>query len=253
MQKTLVAAALAAVLGVGGSAYAGDLASGGMRGAPDLGPVAIWTGAYLGGNFGGAWGDNNTTDLDGYWDKTYGSAALKTTQQISGVLGGGQAGYNLQAGNMVYGLEIDFGYMGLSGSKVLTTNTPQVPETALAKQAGAFYGDVTGRMGFTYGLGLFYAKGGFAFFDGAAKASNSVATTSSESDTFTGWTLGGGLEYLVSPGWSVKAEYQYFDFGTQHSSVDYLGTTFRFDHELTAQTVKAGLNLHMYSSYQPLN
>ena len=98
MQKTLVAAALAAVLGVGGSAYAGDLASGGMRGAPNLGPVAIWTGAYLGGNFGGAWGDNNTTDLDGYWHKTYGSAALKTTQQISGVLGGGQAGYNLQAG-----------------------------------------------------------------------------------------------------------------------------------------------------------
>ncbi len=85
------------------------------------------------------------------------------------------------------------------------------------------------------------------------KHPNSVATTSSESDTFTGWTLGGGLEYLVSPGWSVKAEYQYFDFGTQHSSVDYLGTTFRFDHELTAQTVKAGLNLHMYSSYQPLN
>jgi outer membrane immunogenic protein len=250
MQKTLVAAALAAILGVGGSAYAGDLASGGLRGAPTLGPVAIWTGGYLGGNLGGAWGDNNTTDLNGYWHGTFGSAALKTSQQIGGVFGGGQAGYNVQAGNIVYGLEIDFGYMGLSGSKVLTTNTP--PETAEAKQGGAFFGDVTGRLGFTYGLGLFYAKGGFAFFDGTAKVSDVLATASSQSDSFTGWTLGGGLEYLVSPGWSVKAEYQYFDFGTQHSTLDNGVSIFRFDHELSAQTVKAGLNLHMYSSYQPL-
>ena len=29
----------------------------------------------------------------------------------------------------------------------------------------------------------------------------------------TGYVVGGGLEYAMSPAWSVKAEYQYIDLG----------------------------------------
>ena len=32
-------------------------------------------------------------------------------------------------------------------------------------------------------------------------------------DTLVGWTAGAGAEYALSPSWSVKAEYQHFDFG----------------------------------------
>ena len=28
-----------------------------------------------------------------------------------------------------------------------------------------------------------------------------------------GWTAGAGAEYALSPSWSLKAEYQHFDFG----------------------------------------
>ena len=28
-----------------------------------------------------------------------------------------------------------------------------------------------------------------------------------------GWTVGGGLEYMFGPGWSVFGEYNYMDFG----------------------------------------
>jgi outer membrane immunogenic protein len=30
-----------------------------------------------------------------------------------------------------------------------------------------------------------------------------------------GWTAGGGVEFAISPNWSVKAEYLYFDFQNQ--------------------------------------
>ena len=31
--------------------------------------------------------------------------------------------------------------------------------------------------------------------------------------TLTGWTVGGGVEWLLNPNWSVKVEYLYYDFG----------------------------------------
>ena len=33
------------------------------------------------------------------------------------------------------------------------------------------------------------------------------------SDTMVGLTAGAGVEYALSPSWSLKAEYQHFDFG----------------------------------------
>jgi len=56
MQKTLVTAGLAAVLGMGGAAYAADLNAGGsLKDGPVYVPETIWTGFYLGvGGGGGA-------------------------------------------------------------------------------------------------------------------------------------------------------------------------------------------------------
>jgi outer membrane immunogenic protein len=33
------------------------------------------------------------------------------------------------------------------------------------------------------------------------------------SDLLLGWTIGAGAEYALSQSWSIKAEYQHFDFG----------------------------------------
>ncbi len=39
-------------------------------------------------------------------------------------------------------------------------------------------------------------------------------TAVSEGDTRAGWTIGGGLEWMFAPNWSLKGEYLYYDLGT---------------------------------------
>jgi outer membrane immunogenic protein len=56
-----------------------------------------------------------------------------------------------------------------------------------------------------------------------------------------GWTVGGGLEYMFARNWSVKGEYQYYNFGNTTFTTgpaDITGTRFRNDEH----TVKLGIN-----------
>ena len=115
------------------------------------------------------------------------------------------------------------------------------------------YGDITGRLGVTFDGLLIYAKGGFAFFDGEAKqATTKPGYAPTGTDTFTGWTLGGGAEYFLTRSISLKAEYLHFDFGTQRA---YQTTTvadpptpvgYQFNnwHDVSFDSVKAGIAYH---------
>jgi outer membrane immunogenic protein len=106
-------------------------------------------------------------------------------------------------------------------------------------------GSVTGRIGYTWGPALLYAKGGYAWRDGnniavtAAGVPQPFGTTGNRKD---GYTVGAGLEYMFAPNWSAKAEYQYYNFDsttfTAGSPVDIAGRSFRNDEH----TVKVGVN-----------
>src|SRR6266478_5311059 len=62
------------------------------------GPLFTWTGFYVGGNLGGGW-------FNGSIDSDFGST-WKTSN--GAFLGGGQLGFNYQAGAFVVGVEGDF-------------------------------------------------------------------------------------------------------------------------------------------------
>ncbi len=47
---------------------------------------------------------------------------------------------------------------------------------------------------------------------------NPILTGRQESTTRSGWTAGGGIEYALGYGWSVKSEFLYADFGTYNTS-----------------------------------
>ena len=105
-------------------------------------------------------------------------------------------------------------------------------------------GSVTGRLGYTWGPALLYAKGGYAWRDGNnigvsfAGVPQPFATSGNSKD---GYTVGAGLEYLFAPNWSAKAEYQYYNFGNTTftaAPADVVGTRFRNDEH----SVKVGVN-----------
>jgi outer membrane immunogenic protein len=74
---------------------------------------------------------------------------------------------------------------------------------------------VRGRAGYAAGPWLFYATGGLAVanisfadtiaFPGIGDSTNAI----SGSTTAIGWTVGGGIEWMFAPNWTVKAEYLY--------------------------------------------
>ena len=59
---------------------------------------------------------------------------------------------------------------------------------------------------------LFYAKGGYAWANNKLSVT-APGVTASDSHIHSGYTIGGGLEYMFAPNWSAKAEYQYYNFG----------------------------------------
>src|SRR5271165_2275222 len=88
-------------------------------------PPFTWTGFYVGVNAGGVWNSSGngtstlyaagfpfaTGTLGNFWP--YGGVG----NSKSGFIGGGQAGYNYQTGAFVLGVETDFDWTSLSGSK----------------------------------------------------------------------------------------------------------------------------------------
>ena len=70
--------------------------------------------------------------------------------------------------------------------------------------------------------------------------------------------LGGGLEYALTRDWSAKAEYQYIALGTTeghyglNDKAQGNGAIGYVTAERDLHTVRAGLNYHLVTGYEPL-
>jgi outer membrane immunogenic protein len=163
----------------------------------------------------------------------------------SGAVGGFEAGYNWQGGsNWLLGLETDFSFSGMRGqaggpASTLVSSLTTITQSTTAQQRTDWYGTVQGRAGYlaTPKL-LLFATGGFAYgrvADSASYLINSATPSTvftnaggfgytcnngvpcfagSSSAIRTGWTAGGGVEWLFDQHWSAKIEYQFVDLGT---------------------------------------
>jgi outer membrane immunogenic protein len=255
MQKTLLAAALAAALGMAGSASAADLNSaGGMKDGGYV-PVNSWTGFYLGGNVG--YGENgSSTDITSLID----GEAFATSAGFSskGAFGGVQAGYNMQRDRFVYGVETDMHFAGLNSSKDVLTDVDGL--TRHLEQNVNWFGTVRGRLGYAFGSTLVFATGGLAYAGVDSKVVSSILSAIpvahyGRNSVETGYTVGGGVEYQINPSWSAKAEYQYIDLGGAQLHGTYLGGAIDSNKiNNNFDTVQIGFNYHLYSAsdYMPM-
>jgi outer membrane immunogenic protein len=191
-----------------------------------------WSGFYVGANAGFTFGNSNVTVSPAGCIAT-GSCAnaannplrtFSSTLNGSGFAGGAQAGYNWRMSPLfLLGAEADIDYDGLRGHYNANSTLPAPLMGSAARsvsQSQDFLGTVRGRAGFLVNEGwLVYATGGLAY--GQAKSAT-TASFSSIGDSYagstsgfrTGWTAGAGLEWMLGPFWSVKAEYLYVDMGS---------------------------------------
>lgn len=187
--------------------------------APVMAPVVYnWTGFYLGAHAGYSWAHTRITDRLGYNTIPGDTWSFKS----DGFVGGGQLGYNWQTGGFVFGLEADFGYLGLRGNAPAPAGVLFFNSDTRGVNDPDFYATVRGRLGFAFDTWLIYATGGWigvnkpvSVIDNCFVAPCGAATITAESKFRSGWTVGGGIEWAVSGPWSVKAEYLYFDLGNE--------------------------------------
>src|ERR1044072_3973063 len=111
--KKLFLATTAFVVLAAASAGAADMTARPYA-APPPAPVYTWTGMYWGANVGYSWGQSkNDRTLFGL------GVTARESQDVDGVIGGVQTGYNYQFGAWVWGLETDIQASGQKGSAVI--------------------------------------------------------------------------------------------------------------------------------------
>jgi outer membrane immunogenic protein len=224
-------------------------------------PVGTWTGCYIGLNAGGVWGrmkddwtPNSLYDPPNAADlRAEGSATLNG----SGFTGGGQLGCSWQMNAFVLGAEADIQYTGLDKSRDAIfppagiRDHKQYHENFHSKWLATF----RGRLGWLVNPSvLIYGTGGLAVAnvgvtDAEALVEVPENSITSGSKTRTGWTAGGGLEWMFAPQWSLKVEYLYVDLGSFHTtSLLNVDPTFQIvhNHHLTEQIARLGVNYKFY-------
>ncbi len=205
--------------GLGSSALAADLPVKAPP-APVVAPVTSWTGFYIGGNVGYGWAN---VGVDG------------VSNDLTGVIGGGQLGYNWQTGPVVFGVEGDF--QGADESRTDTVTSLGVAFTV--DQQIQWFATLRGRLGYAWGPAMLYVTGGAAWQNYKLSVS-ALGTSVSDDKTRTGWTVGGGGEWMFAPNWSAKLEYLYMDTGD--TDVTLFGTT--FSGRAKNNIVRVGVNYH---------
>jgi opacity protein-like surface antigen len=215
---------------IGGAAVAlllASMAPAGAQMSPAPPPMMMgttnWTGFYLGPNIGGGTAGSNYTFIPAPGAHTFPSGGFS----LGGPVGGGTVGFNWELSNSwLLGVEGDFDGSGINGSKICGPGSVDVCGTNSKWLATA-----RARVGWAPGAGnmLWYVTGGGAW--GEIKTTASLPVGRSDSDSVkSGWTAGGGGEYMLSPQWSVKAEYRYIDLGShfESASIGLAGLNYHF-------------------------
>lgn len=170
-------------------------------------PAGSWTGAYVGGAVTYDWGrfdGSDERDADGVGGSLYG-------------------GYNMQSGQIVYGAEADIGYSGVEGSA----------GTVLDGKQGV-NGSLRARVGYDMNPFLIYGTGGIA----AANHTIESATDEDEKAAI-GYTVGAGVEALVTDNIMARVEYRYTDYASRDFDIDGATVSRGFDDH----SVKVGIGV----------
>jgi outer membrane immunogenic protein len=215
--------------------------------APVAAPVVTWNGCYVGSYIGGGWGRANRRDVD---PNSSGFGLDLSHINLSGYMSGGQVGCNYQiAPNWVIGVEGDaaWAHKHGEGADLAPFNT-----SFMADITERWVATARGRIGYATDKWFLYVTGGGAWADVRLKVFNLPVNNGAgftpfgytSSATFSGWTVGAGLEWwLIPSSLSAKAEYLFMDLGS-HTFVAPSCCVTNSTKIETQHIARVGLNYH---------
>jgi outer membrane immunogenic protein len=196
----------------------------------------------------------------------------------SGFIGGAQIGYNYQYGsNVVLGIEADIQGTATRGTSTgagasafnnLPVDFEGISTNAVGQttvQGGVdWFGAVRSRIGYLWTpTMLLYGTGGFAYggvyanvvqtaYENVSRRlyeqTNTWVGGGRQNQLLTGWTAGGGAEWMFMPNWSLKAEALYWDLGRMNVQTATFGVS--GNHAFVANTLGWGRSSVSYQGVQ---
>ncbi|MGO9392955.1 outer membrane beta-barrel protein [Rhodoblastus sp.] len=177
---------------VAGQAVAADLPS--LKAPPEAPPVFTWNGFYAGVAAGGVWGPASVSQPG------FESAKLNGS---SGALAG-LAGYNMQFGQFVAGVEGEMGWQNTTGSANFIDGSSGLPYNASLNSE--YEMRIRGRVGYAFGNALIFAAGGLSVTGERVNLGGPGGYATVRND-LTGYNIGGGVDYAFAPNWVARVEY----------------------------------------------
>jgi outer membrane immunogenic protein len=249
MNRCLATASVLAVIAIATQASAADLPARSpapvYTKAPEYAPVSNWSGWYVGGNIGWTGGSNSFDSSgvatgDPFSPENSAALAQSANQHFgasSGVIGGGQIGFNYRISpSFVAGIEADLQGVGSThktssalGAVAGNSENVGVATSTAASYGPSYLGTFRARLGVTVIPSLLlYATAGLAY--GGVNSSTTlnpslvnaqidgpiglVPSSGSSSETRFGYAAGAGAEWMFASNWSAKLEYLHYDLGS---------------------------------------
>lgn len=222
-----------------------------------------WTGFYVGGHFGRGLGNGNMIVAPLPSAATFVNLGpTKLHPDPSGKLGGIQGGFNLQRGVVVYGVESDYTFSDMNGTRIVSpivqnNGTPfpgALPGNNItAHQDTDWVGTLRARIGATpIPRLLLYGTGGLAYGHVTYFGSTDFRPVGTEvypafiEKTRTGWCAGTGAEAGIMNHFTARFEYLYYDLGDQVLTANPVPPLppfgIRYTWATSAQIVRGGFN-----------
>ncbi len=154
-------------------------------------PAMNWTGLYV-----GAHGGYGSSRITGVYDEAGDNGSFNIDPK--GALGGLQIGYNFQNGAIVYGLEADGSWSGMSKQRTDTEgDSEKLKTTSLAS--------IRGRVGIAADNRLYYITGGWGMINSKLDVVEG-GNPASQGLRSSGLVIGSGVDWAFNPNWSVRLE-----------------------------------------------
>lgn len=236
LQNWLAGVAVSAALVAASFSSPAKSADLGLESAPEPLPLHDWSGFYLG--IAGGW-------YEGRAKGPYELEILEPGEEpllLSGGsnnkpnrgMFGGYGGYNWQMpdSGIVLGIEADIYAVGGKDTSGLASSA-EIDSTAIdlsisnQDKVTATWA-VRGRLGWAIDNFMPYIAGGFAGASMKSALAISAFDTESEElvvddsvsskNSYSGWTIGGGMEWMVTENWKLRIDYQHKDLGTKNTN-----------------------------------